>query len=210
MILKIYDQRTEIVDPASLYMVSGSAGLYTIGLEFSEEWEGYTKTVIFRRRFSDDTETFLLTGDSIQVPSGMIAEPGEILIGIYGVKDELQKPTLWSGPYNVFEGCKEGVAIDDPIPSMYEQMLAEFGRILNLSASSVSDQVEISVRRTIVDGHYNFEFGFDFSDLPLGDLILDCGTSTTPFTPERGSEEYIDWVNSMYVTGKKLIYGGSL
>ena len=172
MKLKVTNQKIEIINPASLYMVAGSVGLYTIDMEFSSDWDGYTKTVIFQRRFSNDTESIVLTEDFVEVPAGMLTIPCELSIGVYGVKGDLEKPTLWSGPYKVEVGCMEGNPISDPDTDIYTQILAEFGRLLNLTATSESNVADVSVVRDLINDHYNFSFNFEFP------TIIDCGSST--------------------------------
>ena len=170
--LRVAGQRIEIVNPAAFVFVSGSEGQNTLKFEFSPDWINYTKTVIFAKRFTTETKAVLLESDSIEVPPEMLADQGELMIGVYGVYGGLKKPTIWSGPFKIEEGCQEGGSIPAPSTDAYTQIIAEFNRLLNLSASASVDAEDaaVTVERTIVDDHYNFYFNFEGLKGEPGDI----------------------------------------
>ena len=89
-------------------ITSGSVGLPAM-FSFSDEWDGLTKTVIFRN--GDVSEEVELTTNSCVVPTNALTEPGDNLwIGVYGTDagDTTAIPTIW---------CKAGHVYDGVIPT---------------------------------------------------------------------------------------------
>ena len=107
MTLIINNQKIETKHPLSIYYVSGSVGLYSIDFSFSDDWEGFSKTAIFRNRYSSETFSVPLEEDSCEIPEEMLYVPNEFVVGVYGEKGSMRKPTTWSSPIIVEEGADE-------------------------------------------------------------------------------------------------------
>ena len=89
-----------------IMLVSGSVGIYTCHFNFSEEWEGFTRTAVFRQNRVELKEE-LLDDDSCEIPAAVVDEPGVLQIGVYGVKDNNTKimPTKWARVKVIEEGA---------------------------------------------------------------------------------------------------------
>ena len=122
MKLKIESQKIKVIEED--FLVSGSQGLYTVEFEFSDDWANFEKTILFAKRFSDESIAVILDGDSMPIPSEIIADSNELIIGVYGINGDYVKPTVWSEPIKIEVGCKEGATILSPAPDVYTQIMS--------------------------------------------------------------------------------------
>ena len=125
-------------------VVSGQVDAVGVELTFSAEWEGLTKTVVFRSgRCARDV--LLADGTArCMVPWEVVARPGGTLrIGVYGVRDsEMVLPTVWCECGPILPGTEPAGCV----PAGYERDV--FGRIVQLCgetralAQSVRDDAD--------------------------------------------------------------------
>ena len=100
MKLYVNNQKIEIRDDT--FYVSGSEGLYEIEFEFSPDWEGYIKTVVFKKLGM--REEYSLSTDTIEIPEEFLASPGRVSVGAIGEKGDKKKPTEWSCVLEIKKG----------------------------------------------------------------------------------------------------------
>lgn len=129
----VTDQRIELVEATPLgdTLVSDTVGEYICSFEFDPSWDGYVKTAVFMpTNISSCSDTFvnpielqLLADDTCAIPSQVLIANTKLKIGIYGIKNDLQRPTLYSVPLLVRLGASPGENPVEPTPSVYEQIL---------------------------------------------------------------------------------------
>lgn len=113
-------------------MTSGSSNVYVVRFEFSKEWEGLTKTAVFRATgggLENPVTVSVLLDDSNEcmVPWEVLANPGsQVFFGAYGLLGKnVVLPTVWLSQGVVLEGVisTEGTPAGEPTPDIYQQLL---------------------------------------------------------------------------------------
>ena len=115
------------LDLAGSMLVSGSDSIYQLSFTFSDEWDGYTKKVVFESEPKRSVIEVLLSGTNIlTIPVRSLAYPGFLRVGVRGIgtNDEVM-PTVWSEKVSIFEGTRAGYENPPaPDPDVYEEILA--------------------------------------------------------------------------------------
>ncbi len=86
-------------------LTSGSVNAYPVRIEFSPEWDGLERTVIFQ---AGDTEKSLaLSGGACTIPPEVLAVPGRYLMaGVRGSRGgSVILPTAWANLGLILEGA---------------------------------------------------------------------------------------------------------
>lgn len=87
------------------YLTSGMVNTVMVHFSFSPDWEGLTRTAVFK---AGDTAVSVPLEDSGEcgIPWEVLAEPGvELFAGVYGARDgEVVLPTVWVGLGMILEG----------------------------------------------------------------------------------------------------------
>lgn len=87
-------------------LVAGSVLEHTVEFTFSDGWEGYTKTAVFKTQGGIIKDVLLSSAGAAVIPWEVLAGPQYIQIGVYGVMGEFAKPTLWTAPQYVNPGAE--------------------------------------------------------------------------------------------------------
>ena len=107
-------------------VTSGSVNVYEAAFTFSEDWEGLTKTAVFRA--GEKTVSVLLddTG-ACTVPWEVLTTPGRRLdAGVYGTRGtEVVLPTIWADLGYIQTGAAPGEGAQPPTPDLWQQELAK-------------------------------------------------------------------------------------
>lgn len=95
-------------------VTSGSVNVYPVRFEFSEDWDGMSKTAVFQAGCKETTVA--LTGGACTVPAEVLSEPGYYLMaGVCGKQGESTVlPTVWANLGLISEGSVTG---EDPEPA---------------------------------------------------------------------------------------------
>ena len=107
-------------------MTSGSSNVYSVQFEFSGDWDGMEKTVVFR---SGVRSVCVLLGADGQctIPWEVLARPGRPLFaGVCGVMDgAVMLPTVWANCGTILEGAAPSKDAEErpPTPGLQEQIL---------------------------------------------------------------------------------------
>lgn len=120
-------------------ITTGSVNVYECLFRFSEGWDGYTKTAVFRYR----EQTFEVLLDE----NNMCTIPWEVLdiavndapiyssylmVGVCGVKGNSVLPTIWVNAGTIFRGAEIDTDTENlPTPSLVEQALAALGKAVD-------------------------------------------------------------------------------
>lgn len=130
-------------------VTSGSVNVYPVQFEFSEDWDGLSRTAVFQ---ADGEPVSMLLDESgtCSIPWEVLAKPGvRLRAGVYGTKGgDAVLPTIWADLGEILQG----VTMPDggtypPTPELWEQALAGKGDALNydgLNLSLLSGEKELS------------------------------------------------------------------
>lgn len=104
--------------------VAGSVNVYRVTFDFDESWDGFAANAIFEVPGSDPIE-MLVSNGACEIPWEVMSEAKKkFRVGIYGKKDGVRRPTLWTEYFAVAPGASNGVAARPaPAPDIYEQLL---------------------------------------------------------------------------------------
>lgn len=109
-------------------VTSGSVNVCQVQFAFSADWDGLSRTAIFRA--GAESRAVLLEADGVCViPWEVLGRPGlQLLCGVYGVQEgRTVLPTIWAGLGVIHEGAAPGQAAQPPTPELWEQALAGKG-----------------------------------------------------------------------------------
>lgn len=196
MKFKVDTQHITLTDPALTFIVAGTSGRYVAEFEFTEEWEGYLKTAVFRT-VEGELSYVILTEDTCGIPSAIVTEGCHFVVGVYGVSGSLHYPTVWTNTLRVEEGCAEAIDTIEPTPGMMDQLLAITSAAQQSAANSAdSAAAAVATAQAIEDAAEAGEFtptisiGATNTGAPgTNASVLNAGTNTEVsliFTIPRG------------------------
>lgn len=129
---ELYADKTQLVVGRREPVTSGSVNVYRARFEFSPDWQGLTRQVVFRA--GETARTVLLD------ESGECVIPWEVLdkyrpftqlaAGVYGTQDDTVLPTVWAKLGFILEGAAPGDDARPPTPEAWELALAGKGDAL--------------------------------------------------------------------------------
>lgn len=125
-------------------LAAGDKNSVQLHVEFSPEWDGYTKTAIFYAGSNPKSiYEILLTNGSCVVPHEVLEKPDTLCISLRGVNSDIAAvKTSYILKTKIVEGAPVGnETVVEPTADMYQQMLTRCGE--------VSD--EVSVERARID-----------------------------------------------------------
>lgn len=121
----LYANKTQLTVRRREPMTSGSVNVYQVQFDFSEDWDGLTKTAVFRA--GRTLKSVLLDDISrCELPWEVLADPERLVMaGVYGTRnDDMVLPTCWASLGTVLEGAIPGTDARPPTPDLWEQELA--------------------------------------------------------------------------------------
>lgn len=130
--IKLRADKSNLVVLRRDYVVTGSSRIYEIQFEFSPEWDGLSKLVLFRVGQDEPTAPVLLPlNNRCQIPTSILYQPGKMLyIGVMGVFNDYiadltedQLPAWWSGNAPSWIEKRRDIFLDEPaIPPSEEEI----------------------------------------------------------------------------------------
>lgn len=126
-------------------MTSGSVNVNTVKFDFSADWEGLTKTAVFRA--GEESHSILLDDTSqCEIPWEVLSSAEErVYAGVYGTRgQETVLPTIWTSLGVVLQGAAPDGGTYPPTPELWEQELAKKGDHRALSHRDEAGQHPIS------------------------------------------------------------------
>ena len=124
---KVENQNIKLIETTPL--VSGTVNEYECQFEVDESWEGYGKTAVFAIFPDGNCEhevkgyPAVIEGDKCKVPSQLLTDNAKLKVGVYGVKDEYVKPTIYSTALLVRVGAKVSDVIPAPDDNFYQEII---------------------------------------------------------------------------------------
>lgn len=119
-------------------VTSGSVNVCQVQFEFSEDWEGLTKTAVFEA--GGESRSVLLDGSGLcAIPWEVLAVPKrELRAGVYGARGgDMVLPTVWANLGVILEGAAPAGELYPPTPELWEQALAGKGDGLALDGQTL-------------------------------------------------------------------------
>ena len=119
-------------------VTSGSVNVCQARFEFSEDWEGLTKTAVFEA--GGASRSVLLDGSGLcTIPWEVLAAPKrELRAGVYGARGgDMVLPTAWANLGVILEGAAPAGELYPPTPELWEQALAGKGDGLALDGQTL-------------------------------------------------------------------------
>ena len=147
MKISVIGERCTIVD--GQVFVAGAKKVYPVEFIFDNSWDGYTATAVFESAGSEPVSQLLVDGKCI-VPWEVLIPNVRFRVGVFGVRDNIERPTIWTHYLPVADGTEDAPeAQPDPTPGMYTQMLqllnkheqAEAIRVINEEARKDAEDV---------------------------------------------------------------------
>lgn len=134
--VELYAEKNQLHVRRKEPLTSGSVNVYEARFSFSPEWEGLSKTAVFR---CGELSVSLLLGEegTCSLPWEVLDNPGRRLYaGVYGTRGmELVLPTVWADLGTVLEGASPGEGAHPPTPDLWEQELAKKGDRMDYTES---------------------------------------------------------------------------
>lgn len=105
----LYANKNQLMVREKEPVTSGSVKAYTARFEFSPDWDGLTRTAVFRAG-AESQSVPLEDTNTCEVPSEVLVRPGVLLqVGVCGAKGEEEiLPTVWADLGTVFKGVTAG------------------------------------------------------------------------------------------------------
>lgn len=111
----LYAEKNQLTIREKEPVTSGSVNVYLVRFEFSADWDGMKKAVVFQAGCRE--KTVALSGGACTVPADVLSEPGYYLMaGVCGRSGEtVVLPTVWANLGLISEGAVTGEA-PEPVP----------------------------------------------------------------------------------------------
>lgn len=121
--LIVNDQEIELAEPVTI--VSGSENVYLCKFTFTSEWAGFEKTAVFLSR--TDAREVYVSNNQCTIPWEALEiddiRRQELKIGVYGVKDDVRMPTVYTKPLTVHPGAETAEGGGTPTPTQWEEIM---------------------------------------------------------------------------------------
>lgn len=140
---KLYADKVKLQLIDSEMITSGSVNVYDVFFQFSSDWNGLAKTVVFCA--GDTQKSVLLDADNhCTIPWECLLEDDRALgVGVYGAQDStLILPTVWENLGTIQTGVTLGDTSQPPTPSVYDQILGNIGDISELETQNKGSLVD--------------------------------------------------------------------
>ena len=120
----LYADKAKLVVYQKEDLVSGSVNAYSVRFKFSSDWNGLTRTAVFKG--GGEVRSVLLNNtNECVVPWEVLSKTGDLEVGVYGTLGKnVTLPTKWVCLGHVFQGAIPGEAAHEPTPGIYQQIMA--------------------------------------------------------------------------------------
>lgn len=115
------------------FLTEGTAGYWQIQFSFfGKAWNSLSKTAVITWSQSGEPKTqhFLLGhSDNFTIPAGLLAEPGAIYIGVFGIGGKAIRLSTNFVRLDVRPGSWAGQQPPEPLPDIYQQIIARLQEV---------------------------------------------------------------------------------
>lgn len=118
---------------------SGSVNANSVLFQFSSDWDGLTRTAVFKAGGVSRSILLDESGECL-IPWEVLEKPGVfLLVGVYGERGgEIVLPTVWASLGTILKGAAPGEGGRPPTPELWEQGLARKGDRLSYDGLELS------------------------------------------------------------------------
>lgn len=124
----LYAEKTKLHLRRREPITSGSVNVYPVRFAFSTDWDGLSRTAVFRAGADGNPVSVLLGADGeCTIPWEVLTEKGPLLMaGVYGTDagGAVVLPTVWVSLGQILGGAKPGKDAQPPTPDLWQQALA--------------------------------------------------------------------------------------
>lgn len=157
-------------------LTAGMAKAVTVEFEFTEDWDGLTKTAVFTNgKTTVDVLQSRWQGNTVTIPAEVLTTAGRyVRVGVYGTgADGVALPTIWADLGKVRPGAEpSGDASTDPALPVWAQLQALIGDLDDLTTKA-KDNLVAAINEASNSG------GSGGGGYTIGDgLKLDAATNT--------------------------------
>lgn len=108
------DSRPDVV-------ASGSVNIYKAAFAFDDSWDGYTCLACFA--CGPELREAVIADECI-VPWEVLRANGYLRIGVYGIKGDQRRPTIWTREsVYITPGAEPGEESNPPSPTIFDQLV---------------------------------------------------------------------------------------
>lgn len=113
-------------------VVSGSVNVYQARFFFSTDWDGLTRTAVFRGD-GEAVSVLLDETNTCTVPWEVLVRPKvRLMVGVYGTRGgDVILPTMWAQCGFILLGTAPGTNAQPPTPDLWQQELSGLREALN-------------------------------------------------------------------------------
>ena len=115
------------------FLTGGTAGYWRVQFSFSgKAWNSLSKTAVltWTQDGIPQTQHYLLDkSDSLVIPAGLLAEPGAIYAGVFGIGGKNIRLSTNFVRLDVRPGSWAGQQPPDPLPDIYQQIIARLQEV---------------------------------------------------------------------------------
>ena len=133
------DQKNRLTVRQREPTTSGSVNANSVLFQFSPDWDGLTRTAVFKAGGVSRSILLDESGECL-IPWEVLEKPGVfLLVGVYGERDgEIVLPTVWASLGTILKGAAPGEDGRPPTPELWEQGLARKGDGLSYDGLELS------------------------------------------------------------------------
>ena len=128
---ELYADKTKLLLRQREQLTSGAVKVHRVRFQFSADWEGLSRTAVFRAA-GVRVPVLLGTSGECEIPWEVLQRPGcRLEAGVYGTGADGKTvlPTAWTRLGPILEGAAPG-EVRPPTPELWEQALAGKGDTL--------------------------------------------------------------------------------
>lgn len=124
----LYANKTQLAVKKREPVTSGSVNVYPVHFEFSGDWDGLTRTAVFRSGIDTYSVLLDLSGECIIPWEVLTSHRRQLTAGVYGTQDnEIVLPTVWADLGTILEGVAPGKETRPPTPEPWQEALNSKG-----------------------------------------------------------------------------------
>lgn len=124
-------------------VTSGGRNTVEVHVDFSDDWDGFSKSVVFFTSLNKNAiYEIVMTDGNCVVPAEVMEKLCTLFIGIRGVNSENNEVKTTSlVKYKISEGAPAGTGTEvEPTPDVYQQLLTAYGKTGNSINKEISDR----------------------------------------------------------------------
>jgi len=121
----LYADKNQLIVRQREPITSGSVNVYMVQFAFSGDWEGLTRTAVFKAGGVSRSVLLGADGQCVIPWETLISHGQQLTVGVYGVRDgSMVLPTIWVGLGTILKGVECGEGAQPPMPNLWEQRLS--------------------------------------------------------------------------------------